>query len=188
MGAIALPAMMALTAAGAATSAAGTIMGGNAAAEAGRMGQVAQQFKAQQLNQQAVQSRAVAQRQALETGLKTTYALSELQAKAGSSGGGASDPGVISLTGQVAGRGKYLALADMYEGENRARGLEAEAEGAEFTGNALRIEGEEKRSASRYAAAGTILGGAGSMFKQYGDYQFQQAQLSNPYYSGRSVG
>lgn len=172
--------MMALTAAGAATSAAGTIMSGNAAAQGGQIAKNAEDFKAAQLNQQAVQSRAVAQRQALETGRKTTFALSSLQAGAAASGGGASDEGVTVLASDIAGRGKYLSLADMYQGENTARGLEAQAEGATYTGEADLFEGEQKQSASRYTAAGTILGGAGSMFKQYGDMTYQQNVLSNP--------
>lgn len=176
MGPLALP----LTLAAGLTAGAGTIMSGNAAAAAGQMGQNAKNYEAQQLNQNAVQERAVAQRQALDKARETTFALSGLQARAAASGGSAQDPTVVKLGGDIAGRGKYEALADMYQGENRARGLEAQAKGDIYTGEALKMEGDMKREASYFSAAGTVLGSAGSMARQYGE-------LSNPYYRGRGL-
>src|SRR4051812_33157911 len=101
------------TVAGAGISAVSTIMGGNAAADAGEAQARAQrqqaadnatalEFKAQQEDQGAQESRAAAQRQALEKGRQTRLLLSTLQARAAASGGGASDPGVLDIAGKIA--------------------------------------------------------------------------------------
>jgi hypothetical protein len=147
--------------------AAGTIMGGNAAADAGSASQQAQYFKATQEDMAAQESRAASQREALDKGRQTTLVLSKLQANAASSGGGASDPGVLSLAGDIAGRGEYESLLDMYKGENRARGLQDEAIGSRLTGDAAAAEGDAKQKASYLSAAGTLIGSAGSAYKIY---------------------
>lgn len=154
--------------AGSAVSAMGTIAGGNAAKAAGLAGQQAQEFKAKQEEQAAQESRAVSQRAALDKRRQGDLALSTLQARAAASGGGAADPGVLTLAGDIAGRGEYEALFDMYKGENRARGLIDQAAGSRLTGEALRAEGEAKKRASRFSALGTIIGGVGSAASQFG--------------------
>lgn len=155
------------TVAGGALSAAGTLIGGSAAADAGASAQKAQYFKATQEDMAAQESRAAAQRVALDKGRETTLLQSKLQARAAASGGGASDPGVLDLAGDIAGRGEYEALTEMYKGENRARGLEDTAIGSRLTGDAAKAEGEAKRSASYLSAAGTLIGSAGSAFRTY---------------------
>lgn len=159
--------MTTLAVVGGAVSAAGTIAGGNAAASAGAAAQQSQNFKAAQEDQAAQESRAASQRDSLEKGRQTTLALSTLQANAAASGGGASDPGVLTLAGNIAGRGEYESLMDMYKGENRARGLTDAATGARMTGEADLAEGEAKQSASYLSAAGTIIGTAGSAYRTY---------------------
>lgn len=158
---------MALSVGGSAVQAAGTIMGGNAAADAGNRGQQAQNFKAQQEDMAAVESRAIAQRSALEKKRETGLVLSKLQANAAASGGGADDSTVLGLASGIAGRGEYESLLEMYKGENRARGLEDQAIASRMTGEALKAEGEAKKKASYFSAAGTLIGGAGSAFKTY---------------------
>lgn len=159
--------MTALAVGGGALSAGGTIMGGNAAAQAGQSQQQAQYFKATQEDMAAQESRASSQRTALDKGRDTTLLLSKLQANAASSGGGASDPGVLNIAGDIAGRGEYESLLDMYKGENRARGLEDEATGSRMTGDAALAEGKAKQSASYLSAAGTLIGSAGSAYRSY---------------------
>lgn len=159
--------LTALAVVGSAVSAGGTIMGGNAAAAAGQSAQQAQNFKAQQEDMAAQESRAASQRSALDKGRETTLLLSTLQARAAASGGGASDVGVLNLAGDIAGRGEYESLMDMYRGENRARGLEDTAIGSRLSGEAAAAEGKAKQSASYLSAAGTIIGGAGSAYRTY---------------------
>jgi hypothetical protein len=159
--------MAAVTGVGGALQAAGTLMGGNAAADAGRAQQGAQYFKATQEEQAAQESRAGQQRVALDKAREGRLLQSKLQAGAAASGGGASDPGVINLAQGIAGRSEFESLLEMYKGENRARGLEDQAIGSRMSGDAAKAEGEAKKTASRYSAAGTLIGSAGSAYKVY---------------------
>lgn len=159
--------MTVATVAGGALSAAGTLIGGQAAADAGWSQKNSQYFKATQDEMAAQESRAASQREALDKGHQTTLLLSKLQANAAASGGGASDPGVTTLASNIAGRGEYESLLDMYKGENRARGLEDQAIGDRLTGDAAAAEGNAKRNASYLSAAGTLVGSAGSAYRTY---------------------
>ena len=159
--------MTVATVAGGAIQAAGTIMGGNAAADAGKAQRGAQYFKAAQEEQAAQESRAAAQRGSLDKARESRLLLSKLQANAAASGGGASDPTVLDLAGGIAGRGEYESLMEMYKGENRARGLEDQAIGSRMSGDAAKAEGEAKRNASYLSAAGTLIGSGGSAYKAY---------------------
>ena len=159
--------MTVATVAGGALSAAGTLMGGNAAAQAGQSQKDAQYFKAAQEEQAAQESRAAAQRGSLDKARESRLLLSKLQANAAASGGGASDPTVLDLAGGIAGRGEYESLMEMYKGENRARGLEDQAIGSRLSGDAAKAEGEAKRNASYMSAAGTIIGTGGSAYRTY---------------------
>lgn len=153
--------------AGTAVSAMGTIGAGKAANQAGIAQQQSMQFKAAEEKQAADESRAASQRSALEHDKATELQRSRLQALAAASGGGADDPTVVHLGEDLAGRGEYQHLMDMYTGENRARGLEDQATGDQMTGAAQLAEGKAKQNASYYSAAGTVLSGAGSMFDRY---------------------
>jgi hypothetical protein len=159
--------MTVATVAAGAMSAAGTIMGGNASAAAGQSQRSAQYFKAAQEDQAAQESRAASQRTGLEKNRQATLLQSTLQANAAASGGGAADPTVIGLGQDIAGRGEYQSLMDMYTGENRARGIEDQAIGSRLTGDAQQAEGEAKRTASYLSAAGTLVGSAGSAYRTY---------------------
>lgn len=170
---------MALTAAGTAVSAAGTLAAGRAAQDAGMRGQQAAYFEAAQQEQQAQESRAAAQRGALEKRREGRLLLSKLQARAAASGGGADDPTVLDLGGDIAQRSEYDALFEMYRGENRARGLEDQAMGSRMTGDARRAEGEAKKRAAKLSAIGTIIGGASSMAGTYGGSKAGKAFMAS---------
>lgn len=159
--------MTALTVAGGALSAGGTIMGGQAAAQAGESAQGSANFRAKQEDMAAQQSRAAAQRMALDKGRETTLLQSKLQARAAASGGGADDPGVLNLAGDIAARGEYDSLMAMFTGEDKARGLEDQAMASRISGEAAAAEGRAKRDASYLSAAGTIIGSAGSAYRTY---------------------
>jgi hypothetical protein len=164
---------MALTAAtvgAGALQAVGTIMGGQAAADAGGRQQQAQYFKAEQEEQAAQESRASQQRVALDKAREGRLLQSKLQAGAAASGGGAADPTILDLAGGIGGRSEYESLLEMYKGENRARGLEDSAVGSRLSGDAAKAEGEAKKKASYFSAAGTLIGSAGSAYKSYKGY------------------
>lgn len=143
-----------LTAAGTGVSAASTIAGGRAAEDESK-------FRAAQLRQRAAESRASSQRSAFERRREGDLALSSLQARAAASGGGADDPTVIKLGEDIAARSEYGALAEMFKGENRARGYEDSA-------SAALVSGKAAKKGSYLKAAGTILSGAGSMASKFG--------------------
>ncbi|MDT2024549.1 hypothetical protein [Methylocella sp. CPCC 101449] len=149
-----LPAALALSAVGTGIGAASTIAAGNQAASDA-------DYKARQLAQQAQESRAASQRQAMEFQRKTDLAGSTLQARAAASGAGATDPDVIRLGEDIAGRGKYQELMSLYQGENRARGLEDAA-------SAAHVSGQAAQKGSYWKAAGTLASGFGSMAAKYG--------------------
>jgi hypothetical protein len=155
------------TVAGGALSAAGTIAGGQAAADAGKAQKGARDFEALQQEQAAQESRAVAQRSAMEQRREGRLLQSRLQARAAASGGGADDPTVVGLGRDIAGRSEEGALFEMYKGENRARGLQDQALGSRMSGDAALAEGRAKRTASYLSAAGTIIGSAGSAYGTY---------------------
>ena len=161
------PVSLGLMAVGTAMSAAGTVAGGNAAAAAGQSQQNALNYKATQENQQAMTERASAQRAAFDKQRETGLLESKLQAGAAAGGGGASDPTIVSLGGQIAGRGEYESLLDMFKGENTARGYENQATADIASGQAAAAEGSAKQSASYLSAAGTVIGSAGSMYRAY---------------------
>lgn len=152
----ALPLMLA----GTAVSSIGTLVGGEMAAKAA---ETSSAFKAAQLDQAAAESRAAGQAQAFERRRQARLALSTLQARA-AQGGDTTSPGILDLTGDIAQRGEYQALAEMYAGENRARGLMD-------TATATRMEGEATADAARtgsyFKAGGTLLSGAGGMYSTY---------------------
>lgn len=155
------------TVAGGALSAAGTLMGGQAAASAGKSNRDAMYFRAAQEEQAAAEARAVGQRSSFEKERESRLLQSKLQANSAASGGGASDSGVLNLAGDIAGRGEYETLMELYKGENRGRGLEDQAMGSRLSGDAALAEGEAKRKASYFSAAGTLIGTGGSAYRTY---------------------
>ena len=164
-----------LTVAGGAASAAGTLAGGNYAAQAGRMAQAAEAYKATQLRQNAGLAIAGAQRQMMDTQDRTRLAISSSTARAAASGVDAGVGSPATNVGELAKRGSYLSLMDLWKGQAQASGLENEATAALYTGEMERMEGEEKQQASRLAAAGTLAGSAGSSLGTYGKMQYPTA-------------
>lgn len=138
-----------------AASAAVSIIGQQQSAKAEQEGK---DFQARQLEVQAGQDRASAQRRAMEDRRQADLALSRVQALAG---GGGTDESVLNLTGKIAGEGEYNALTSLYEGEERALGREAQ-------GTGLRMEDKSARRAANWKSASTVLSTASSMYGSYG--------------------
>ena len=159
---------MAVTGIGAGLQAAGTIAGGNAAAQAGQLQQQAANYQAVQDEENATTAFAAGQRQMLADQDKTRLAISSVRAAAASNGTNAGVGSPATIAGSIAKRGSYNATMDMFNGESAATGLRNKAQGEIFTGQADLIGGQEAQSASALAAFGTIAGGAGSMLKTYG--------------------
>jgi hypothetical protein len=142
-----------LAVAGAAMSAGGTILGAKAEASSLRS-------EADQLDTQAGQFRASSQRQAMEERRQAGLAGSRALA-IGAAQGGASDPTVMNLLAALEGEGSYRAAAALFEGEERARSNEVEA-------NARRKEAKNVKRAGLISAASTILSSGSSLAQKYG--------------------
>lgn len=139
--------------AAAGVSAAGTLAAGASA-------KASQEFRAKQEQQAAGEARASGQREAFEERRKAGLVTSRIQALSAAGGGGADDPTIVDLSSDVAGRGEYFALMDMFRGENKARGLEDSAVASRMTGDAA-------QKGSYYKAGGTLLEGFGSAADRY---------------------
>lgn len=152
--------------AGTVLSAAGQVQQGNAANKAA-------QYQAQQLDVNAGQQRAVAQRQAINDRRAGRLAESKLQARAGASGAGAGDPTVINLAQDIGAQSEYNALTSLYDGEEKARGMEGEAD-------MKRYEGKMAKKGATIGAISSTLSSFGSMRMKYGG--------SGPNYYNASTG
>jgi hypothetical protein len=86
--------------------------------------------------------------------------------------------------GELAQRGSYHALMDMFNGQSAATGLRNQAAGIRYTGEMEAMGGEEKQLASRSAAYGTLASGVGRLFSTYGSsplgYPQYQRNLGTP--------
>lgn len=181
---------MAATAAGSGVSAMGQLASGDYAAQAGQMQrQVAnsqadeQDAEAKQLDQNAVGELASAQRVALDRRDQTRMAISTAMARGAQSGVDIGSGSPLQVMGQIAKRGEYHALMDMFNGENAMVGDQNKANfvrhGADLTriGGAMQEQaGYNAQSASQYQAFGTLASGAGSAMKTYGAFNYPTAK------------
>lgn len=141
--------------------AAGTLMSASSSIGQGRAAKQAYDYQARQQEAAAGQERAMAQRRAAEQRRRETLAQSRLRAVAGAGGGSATDAGVLDLSGDLAEEGELQALYELYNGEERARGLEG---GAQLS----RFQGKQAKRAGQAAAVSTILRGGSSLLERYG--------------------
>lgn len=139
--------------AGSAVSAVGSLAAGQAAEEQA-------QFRAKQLEQQAQEERAAAQREAFKVRRREQLMQSRLQAVSAASGAGAADPTVIGLAEDIAGEGEEQALMQFALGENRARGREDQAAAA-------RASGAASRQGAMFSAIGGLLNSGASLYTRY---------------------
>lgn len=130
---------------GTAVSVGGTILSGIA-------GQNAADFQAAQLDAQAKSERARGQRAAEQETRKADLIMSRQQALAAASGAGASTdaPTIVKIMSDTAEQGAINAGMVNWNANERALGLEAQAEGA-------RMSGQSKMF-------GSLLSGAGGLF------------------------
>lgn len=140
--------------AGTALSAVGTIA-------AGRAQQKAANFEAAQMEAKGLEERAGAQREALAAARQKRLALSRIQANAAGSGFSATDANTLDLMGETDEYGTYQQGIIQYGGESRQNYYKAQAK-------ATRASGQSAYKGAMLSAAGTIVGGAVTMFDKYG--------------------
>lgn len=143
-----------LAVAGSALSAGGSIIGANSEAKEMRR-------EAAQLETQAGLERASSHREAIDRKREARLAVSRGIAVAAASGAGVDDPTVVNLLARIEGEGEYRALSALYEGEETARGMEAEAA-------ARRRGAKSTKKAGLIKAGSTILSAGSSMYDRYG--------------------
>lgn len=143
-----------LLVAGAALSAGGSIIGANSEAKEMRL-------QADQLDAQAGLERATSQRKAMEERRQGRLASSRTLALAAASGGGADDPSVVNTMADIAGEGEYRALTALYEGDESASSMEAEAA-------AKRRGAKSVKTAGAIKAAGSIISAGSTLYNRYG--------------------
>ena len=132
--------------------------------------QALDEFEAQQLEQEAAQSRGVGMRGAADETLKTEYLNSTALARAAASGAGASDPTVMNVIARTAGEGAYRSALAMYEGEAQARMDMVSAGAKRYEGAVGAQDAATAAKISNMGAANTLLTGgvkAMSMYEKY---------------------
>lgn len=135
---------------------------------AGRRQNVASQFEAEQLEQQAGQSVAAAQRDAKEEKRRADLAASRAIALAAASGGGASDATVVKIIADLKGEGAYRSAVALYRGEENARRLRMAAKGKRYEGAVAEEGGQLKGSSYDTMAAASLFNTGATLFGRYG--------------------
>ena len=116
--------------------------------------------QAAEMEVNAGQEKAYAQRRAIEQRRQARLVQSRGLALA-AAGGAADDPSVVRILGDIAGKGEYDAMLELFEGDVAARDLKSQAK-------ATRAAGKEAYRAGRLGAASTSISGFSSMYDKYG--------------------
>lgn len=135
----------------------GTILGTVGAMQQGKAAQAAADHTALQLEAQGKTERAVAQREGLEQRKQANLISSRARAVGAASGGGLD----LEAMGDIEEEGEYRTLTAIWEGEERAKGRQAQA-------SAARVSGQNARKAGNIRAFGTTLSGGASLLDKYG--------------------
>lgn len=157
--------------------AAGQLQSGKAAANTGLAQQKASEFEAQQLEQNAGQAQAASQRSAIEELRKSMLLQSRAIAVAAASGGGALDPTVMALVGNLSKEGQLAAETQIYGGDERARAMRNQAKASRYEGAQRAEAGRVAERASKVSAGNTILSG---ITKDWTAYGFQKGTYKAP--------
>lgn len=159
---------VALQAIGTVISVASGMSQAKAAKQAGIQAQIAENYKAAQMDQAAGQEVAAAQRKRDEELHRAQLVASRALAVAGKGGGGVTDPTVVNLISDIQGEGAYRGMVAIYDGEERARQLRQGGATARYQGDIYAAGGAQRASALRTGAIGSGIIGAGSLYAKYG--------------------
>lgn len=157
--AVAIPfVMLGLTALSAASSA-------KAGADSAKAQKADAKFQEQQLQVAGNNAMATGERAATEERKQAGLAQSRAVALAAAGGGGASDPTVMNILGNLAGAGEYNALSQLYNAQSEATGDQNQS-------NALKAGVSATASATQTAGMlqgiGTAFNGGSSFLSKYG--------------------
>ncbi len=146
----------------------GNMMNSGASSRAGQRQQQAANFEAEQLDQNAIQAQAAAQRDALLERRRTALLVSRGLAVAAAGGGATTDPTVTRLLDDIAGEGEYRSSTALYQGEEKARVLNMQAQARRDEGAGAAEMGQSRADAYRMAGIGSLATGAASLYTKYG--------------------
>lgn len=148
--------MLAKAGIGSVLSAGGTILGSLGAMQQGRAANAAAQYNAAQLEASGKAENAAAQRKAEEDTRQKELVLSRARTVAAASGGGQD----VALMGQIEEEGTMRQLTSLWEGEEAAKGRNAQAA-------ASRFEGKQAQRAGGLKAFSTLAEGGATMYDKY---------------------
>lgn len=163
-------ASLALTVGSTLFSAVGAIRAGNDAKSAA-------DYEAAQQERMAGQERAAGQRRMIEEMRQMRLTTSRARAVNAASGGGALDPSVIDIMGDLESEGQYRADTAMYESEERARNLQGGA-------NISRFQGKQARTAGYIKGISTLASGASTLYSRFGDANPSSSDTGGAYGGG----
>ncbi len=149
-----------LNAYGADAQATGQMMSGLSHLQYGIQANQAAEYEAAQLRQNAGQAMAASERQAFDVDRQAQYITSNAIATAAASGGGASDPTVVNLIARNAGEMAYRKAVTLYNGEDRSRALNMQADAREYAGKNAQANSLMVAGSQFFNAGTTVLKGA----------------------------
>lgn len=139
------------------TQAVGQVLGAFSHYQFGQSAEAGAKFKATQLRQNAGTAMAVGERSAADVAQQSQLIASRALAVAAASGGGASDPGVVTLMAHNAQIGAYKQASALYAGVDHARALNLQADATEYEGKATALNSDEMAAAQVFGAGTTML-------------------------------
>jgi hypothetical protein len=150
---------------------AGNIEAAQGQYEYGQQAAQAAEFQATQLRQRAGQAMASSQLDAYEVDKQARYVASTALANAAGSGGGASDPTVMSIIANNASEMAFRKSVALYKGEDAARLLNLEADAKQYEGQVTKANADAAGTASLFKAGTSLMKGAArdsSMYQRFG--------------------
>lgn len=150
-------------------SAAGTVLSAKGDYSAASATNAAARSQAQQLRQNANQQMAAATVAAQEEQRKKDLIASKAIAIAAASGGGVTDPTVVRILQGIEAEGTLATQMQLYNGREAARGLNMQANAAEY-------EGSIAKRFYRSRALSTVLEGASKLANTWGSGTFRDSQ------------
>lgn len=156
----------AIQGAGLLMSALGTSSASRAQKEEGRRRAVAAEFGAQEMELQAGQALADGGLAGREQRRQMQFAEDRIRVIAAAQGGSA-DPSVVNLLSRVSGEKAYRQALALYEGENRARTLRAQAKVARMSGDLATAAAIDQSRATQIHGYGQTLQMGASLYQRY---------------------
>lgn len=160
-------AILAATVGAGVMGAAGKMMEGGAAESASESKSNALNAGAAAQQRKASEERALSQRRAEDQQAETQRLMSKQRAVSAASGGGTGGSAAV-IEAETAGEGHFKSELDLWQGEERGKGLDFQAEIDRAAAKDSRRQGKAARQASYLAAGSQILGSVASAGKGRG--------------------